>query len=83
MHCPSAVYADPTAYHLLGLSVTPAANDLRVTLDTTEDLVLLRALVAVLPDAPPAWRDVVAMLRSRPDLVAINAGVQQKPIEAG
>ncbi|MEO8518966.1 MAG: spore coat protein, partial [Dermatophilaceae bacterium] len=79
----SAVYADPSAYHLLGLSVTPPANDLRVTLDTAEDLVLLRALVALLPDAPPAWRDVVAALRARPELVAINAGVLQKPIEAG
>jgi spore coat polysaccharide biosynthesis protein SpsF len=83
VHVTSALYADPTAYRLLGLCVTPPADDLRVTLDTAEDLVLLRALVAVLPDAPPAWRDVVATLRARPDLVAINAAVQQKPIEAG
>jgi spore coat polysaccharide biosynthesis protein SpsF len=67
----------------LGLCVTPAANDLRVTLDTREDLVLLRALVAELPDAPQEWRDVVAVLRARPDLVAINADVTQKPLEAG
>jgi spore coat polysaccharide biosynthesis protein SpsF len=83
VHVTSALYADPTAYRLLGLCVTPPADDLRVTLDTREDLVLLRALVAVLPDAPPAWRDVVAALRARPDLVALNAGVQQKPIEEG
>ncbi len=83
VHVTSALYADPTAYRLLGLCVTPPADDLRVTLDTTEDLVLLRALVAVLPDAPPPWRDVVAALRARPDLVALNAGVRQKPIEAG
>ena len=83
VHVTSALYADPTAYRLLGLCVTPPADDLRVTLDTAEDLVLLRALVAVLPDAPPAWRDVVATLRARPDLVALNAGVRQKPIEAG
>ena len=83
VHVTSAVYADPTAYHLLGLCVTPPANDLRVTLDTAEDLVLLRALVAELPDAPPEWRDVVAILRARPDLVAINANVVQKPLEAG
>jgi hypothetical protein len=63
--------------------VTPPANDLRVTLDTAEDLDLLRALVAELPDAPPEWRDVVAILRARPDLVAINADVVQKPLEAG
>lgn len=83
VHVTSAVYADPTAYRLLGLCVMPAANDLRVTLDTPEDLILLRALVAELPDAPPPWRDVVAILRGRPDLVAINSGVRQKPLEAG
>ena len=37
----------------------------------------------MLSDAPPSWRDVVAVLRARPELVAINAGVRQKPIEAG
>jgi len=83
VHVTSALYADPAAYRLLGLCVTPPADDLRVTLDTAEDLVLLRALVALLPDRPPAWREVVAALRSRPDLVAVNAGVRQKPIEAG
>ena len=83
VHVTSALYADPTAYRLLGLCVTPPADDLRVTLDTPEDLVLLRALVAELPDAPPAWREVVATLRARPNLVAINAAVQQKPLEAG
>ena len=83
VHVTSGVYADPTAYRLLGLSVTPPAHDLRVTLDTAADLVVLRALVALLPDAPPEWRDVVAILRARPDLVAVNAGVKQKPIEAG
>ena len=83
VHVTSALYADPSAYRLLGLCVTPAADDLRVTLDTPEDLVLLRALVAVLPDAPPPWREVVSTLRARPDLVAINAGVRQKPVEAG
>ena len=83
VHVTSGVYADPTAYRLLGVCVTPPANDLRVTLDTAEDLDLLRALVAELPDAPPAWRDVVAILRARPDLVAINVDVVQKPLEAG
>ena len=83
VHVTSGVYADPTAYHLLGVCVTPAANDLRVTLDTAEDLVLLRALVAELPDSPPEWHDVVALLRARPELVAINADVVQKPLEAG
>jgi spore coat polysaccharide biosynthesis protein SpsF len=83
VHVTSRLYAQPTEYRLLGLCVTPPANDLRVTLDTREDLVLLRALVAELPDEPPSWSDVVAILRARPDLVAINSGVRQKPLAAG
>jgi spore coat polysaccharide biosynthesis protein SpsF len=83
VHVTSLLYAQPSAYRLLGLCVAPPANDLRVTLDTAEDLALLRALVAELPDAPPAWSEVVAVLRARPDLVAINSGVQQKPLAAG
>ena len=83
VHVTSRLYAEPTAYRLLGLCVTPPANDLRVTLDTRQDLALLRALVAELPDAPASWSGVVAVLRARPDLVAINSGVQQKPLAAG
>jgi spore coat polysaccharide biosynthesis protein SpsF len=83
VHVTSGLYSDPMAYRLLGLCVLPPATDLRVTLDTAEDLALLRALVAELPDAPQAWRDVVAVLRARPDLVAINAQVAQKPLDAG
>ncbi|GAA1255238.1 cytidylyltransferase domain-containing protein [Oryzihumus leptocrescens] len=83
VHVTSGVYADPDRFALLGLCVAPDAHDLRVTLDTPEDLVLLRAVVAELPDRPPAWREVVALLRSRPDLVALNADIEQKPLEAG
>jgi len=83
VHVTSLLYAEPMEYRLLGMCVTPPANDLRVTLDTREDLMLLRALVAELPDAPPSWRDVVSILRARPDLVAINSAVRQKPLEAG
>ena len=83
VHVTSLLYAEPTAYRLLGLCVTPLANDLRVTLDTQEDLALLRGLVAELPDRPPSWTEVVAVLRGRPDLVAINSGVRQKPLAAG
>ncbi|HET7475533.1 MAG TPA: glycosyltransferase family protein [Dermatophilaceae bacterium] len=83
VHVTSGVYADPLAFALLGLHVAPRADDLRVTLDTTEDLRLLSSLVALLPDRPAHWREVVALLRDRADLVAINAAVEQKPLEAG
>lgn len=83
VHVTSGLYADPATYRLHGLGVDPPADDLRVTLDTAEDAAALAALVAVLGDAPPSWRDVVATLRARPDIVALNAHVQQKAVEAG
>jgi spore coat polysaccharide biosynthesis protein SpsF len=83
VHVTSGLYADPERFRLLGLSVDPPADDLRVTLDTSDDAAALDALVAVLGDAPPPWRRLVSVLRERPDIVALNAHVEQKPIEAG
>jgi spore coat polysaccharide biosynthesis protein SpsF len=82
-HVTSGLYADPAAYRLAGIVVSPAADDLRVTLDTAEDAALLEAVAAELGDRPPAWREVVALLRARTDLVEINAGVRQKRLEEG
>lgn len=82
VHVTSGLYADPARYRLLGLVVSPPADDLRITLDTPEDAALLDGLVAAL-GGPAGWRQVVETLRSRPDLVARNAAVLQKPLEAG
>jgi spore coat polysaccharide biosynthesis protein SpsF len=63
--------------------VSPAADDLRITLDTPEDAALIEAVVAELGPEPPPWRDLVALLRTRPDLVGLNAGIEQKRLEEG
>jgi spore coat polysaccharide biosynthesis protein SpsF len=83
VHVTSLLYSRPEHYRLLGLVVAPPADDLRVTLDTVEDAALLDGLVAVVGDRAPAWRDVVAALRSRPELVELNADVRQKELDAG
>jgi spore coat polysaccharide biosynthesis protein SpsF len=83
VHVTSGLYAEPERFRLHGLTVDPPADDLRVTLDTADDAAALDALVAVLGDEPPSWRRLVAALRSRPDIVARNAHVQQKALEAG
>ncbi|ASR33787.1 spore coat protein [Prauserella marina] len=80
-HVTYGVYGDPGRYSCAGLVVAPPADDLRVTLDTAADWDLLTGVVAELGDRPPRWQDVVALLRARPDLVALNADVEQK--EAG
>lgn len=54
------------------------AGDLRITLDTDDDLSLLRALFDEHGAASLSGDEVVALLRAHPELVAINAHVAQK-----
>jgi spore coat polysaccharide biosynthesis protein SpsF len=56
------------------------AADLRWTVDTAEDLALVRRLYAELglADAPLPLGDVIAHVRAHPELAAINADVPQK-----
>ncbi|MQA02887.1 MAG: NTP transferase domain-containing protein [Streptosporangiales bacterium] len=82
-HVTSGIYTNPGRYQLLGLGIQPNAADLRVTLDTTDDLAMLEAMVAELGDRPAALPEVVAFLRSRPEMVELNAHVEQKVLEAG
>lgn len=83
VHVTSWLYAGPELHRTLGLVVQPDSHDLRVTLDTPEDAALLEAVAAELGDRAPAWRDLVTVLRERPDLTALNATVAQKSLEEG
>ena len=83
VHVTSALYNNPHRYRVAGLTFVPHADDLRITLDTEEDLRLLEALVEEFGDRPPAWRVLVALLRTRPELVGLNEQVQQKALHEG
>ena len=56
------------------------AADLRWTVDTSQDLELVRRLYADLglAEAPLPLADVIAHVRAHPELAAINAGIDQK-----
>lgn len=82
-HVTSLLYTQPHGRRLLGLSVAPPADDLRVTLDTTEDLDMLRELVARTGNRVVGWQQLVQLLRADPELAARNSTVVQKPLEAG
>ncbi|MGH3878626.1 MAG: cytidylyltransferase domain-containing protein [Actinophytocola sp.] len=79
-HVTSAVYSRPSVYRCAGVAAGEDDSDLRVTLDTAQDAAVIEGVVAALGDGVPRWRDVVALLRSRPDLVALNSEVVQKPL---
>ncbi|MDN5915513.1 MAG: glycosyltransferase family protein, partial [Pseudonocardia sp.] len=50
VHVTSGLYGDPERFRCLGLVVSPAADDLRITLDTPEDAELLDGLVEALAE---------------------------------
>lgn len=82
-HVTSYIYTHPEDFGLLGLVFGPRESALRVTLDTEQDAQVIDAVVAALGDEPPPWREVVAWLERHPEVVALNAEVEQKPLEAG
>jgi spore coat polysaccharide biosynthesis protein SpsF len=71
-HVTSNIYTRPDVYRCGGVVPGVDSSDLRVTLDTPQDAALLDAVVAALGGDVPRWTDVVALLRSRPDLAALN-----------
>lgn len=83
VHVTSWLYRHEGRARIAGVTFQPAADDLRVTMDTQEDAEALEALVAELGDRAPRWRDVVSLLRSRPDIVALNREVRQKALDEG
>ncbi len=82
-HVTSYITSRPDAFRRATVALDPSSVDLRITLDEPADAELLDAVVAELGDRASDWRAVVTLLRSRPDLVAINAHVDVKPIAAG
>jgi spore coat polysaccharide biosynthesis protein SpsF len=82
-HVTSYAYTHPDEFRCAGITFAPAAAHLRVTVDTPEDLALVRAVVEGLGDGPHPWRSVVDLLDSRPDIVALNAAIEQKALAEG
>lgn len=82
-HVTSALYEEGSGFSCAALTFRPTTAQYRVTLDTAEDAALLEELAPLLPQVPPRWRDVVGILDERPDIVAINAHIEQKALSEG
>src|SRR4029077_15632826 len=83
VHVTSYVAGRPAEFRIATIGLDPPNVDLRFTLDEPADAALLDAIVAELGATANEWRAVVAPLRARPDLRALNAHVAVKPLAAG
>ncbi len=82
-HVTLGIYRRPDRFRVAGLPAERDLSRLRWTVDTPEDLALVREIYRELLPAHGAgfgWRAVVALLERRPDLAAVNARVRQKEV---
>lgn len=69
----------PEGLHIALMHHEPDLGHLRWTVDTPEDLELVRQLVRRLPNPQEfSWYDIVALLEQQPELLAINAQIRHK-----
>jgi spore coat polysaccharide biosynthesis protein SpsF len=68
----------PEGHHIALLHHTPDYGHLRWTVDTPEDLQLVREVASRFPDDTFTWKDVLALIQNEPALTQINARVQHK-----
>ncbi len=67
-------------FRLHGIERQPDLSAYRLTVDTPEDLELLRLVYAHFGHDRMSWQEVVTLLENRPDWMAINAEVKQKQV---
>jgi spore coat polysaccharide biosynthesis protein SpsF len=82
-HVMPFLYRQPDRFRIGALSrattARPAVGDARYTIDTEADLAFARALAARLRHGPPvALRELESILEREPELLQLNAGVEQR-----
>ncbi len=82
-HVMPYLYDPPGRFRVLHVRNDEDLGDYRWTVDTLEDLNFIRAVFAhFAPDDDFGWREILELVRGRPDLAALNAGVQHKPLRS-
>lgn len=83
-HVTPYIYQHPEQFQLLGVRAEADYSAYRWTVDTPEDLALIRAIYAHLgADGAFDWHDVLSLLERQPELAAINAHIEQKELRQG
>lgn len=82
-HVTPYLYEHPELFHLLSLKTENDWSQHRWTLDTAEDLELLRMIYARVGDRNDfGWREVLRLMQLEPELTQVNAHVAQKAVQA-
>ncbi len=78
-HVMPYLYEEPGRFRILRVDHTPDYGSLRWTVDTPEDLELVRGIVAAFDGRDDfTWLEVLDLVQKHPDLAQVNAGVRAK-----
>jgi len=82
-HVTPYVCEHPELFRLVSVQADDDCSHYRWTLDTLEDLELLRTIYATFGDRDDfGWRDVLRLMQLQPQLAQINAHIVQKAVHA-
>lgn len=82
-HVTPCLYEHPELFRLVSVKVDADYSRYRWTLDTLEDLELVRTIYASFGNRDDfGWREVLRLMQSQPRLAQINAHVIQKAVHA-
>jgi spore coat polysaccharide biosynthesis protein SpsF len=79
-HVTSYIYTHADDFDVIGLTMQPDLSHLRLTLDTEDDWKLIEAITGHFGDEPVEVRELADWLAGQPDLVLLNAHVEQKAL---
>lgn len=80
-HVTPVIYERPDLFSVISIQTQPDLSHYRWTLDTGEDLALIRAIYSHFENRDDfGWRAAVKLMRRRPELAEINAHIAQKPV---
>lgn len=80
-HVTPYFYRNPRRFRLRGVQSTEDYSEMRWTVDTPEDLELVRRIYRHFGDDAFAWTDVLQVLKEHPEWLDLNRDVPQKAVK--
>lgn len=83
-HVTPYLWENPALFKIVSLKADRDYSNYRWTLDTAEDLEMIRTIYRHFEQSDDFdWREILSLMESRPDLAGMNADVRQKALREG
>lgn len=83
VHVTPYLYQNPSLFRSVAVSFDRDLSSHRWTVDTPDDLEMVRALCGELEGDDFGWREALAVVERKPRLAGINGHIRQKQLEEG